>query len=353
MARRADRIYTVSRDSGAAYTGPQWQDNSTTKDRDTDDAGDFKHPIAYRREATMKVDASFSLGLPSGVTPNGDWIVKGDGPASYDFYRKWGVDDPNDTSDSMHVAGGTLYMSNEAAAAFPNWIDHFDTFDIAWTMSFDNGATWHDVGTTKNQVYTLLEAPRSDVTLYHTVAHLATGGAAKGQSDPAATVSAIFSDFSIDDEVRRVDGTAMVYDPGQVGHTASTPLSRTDGHGQCSALADLLHMTFGAHGISSTKRLIAPGAGYAGLKVADATVLGPTPLASPSTEFSFHVVVETDVIADRVFDASFGVYTDKGTAASVEDQWEASHVIDFILPGSPKMLVGSNPAGSQLVWTNW
>jgi hypothetical protein len=85
--------------------------------------------------------------------------------------------------------------------------------------------------------------------------------------------------------------------------------------------------------------------------VADDTVQGGVGLAFPSTAFLFHVVVETDLFPDRIFDASFGTITDKTTAPTVEQQWEDDHATDFVL--SPGGLRGSNPLGQQLDWRDW
>ncbi len=335
------RFYPVMKDDGTAYATTHWTDVDLNGDPDMPAS-----PVAYRREAEMVVAAEI---MWNGGGQN--LRVRGEGPEGYDFDAEMGVDDPPDDHDSLTLAGRPLTFAATADAGFKATIEHFDTFDIDWSVSADGGASWIWAGATKNQVYTLLEQPLPGVTLFHTVAHLATAPPVKGLSEPTAITNSIFGTF-LDDDVRRVDGVNIVYDPGQAGHTAITPLSRPDGRGQCSALADLFASMLWAHGIDATLREIKPDAGHIGFVVEDDTVLGGAPLSYPSTAFSFHVVVKASLLPDRVFDAPFGAITDKRAATpTIEQQWEDDHVVNFVLPSGA--LLGSNPAGQQLIWNNW
>ncbi len=159
---------------------------------------------------------------------------------------------------------------------------------------------------------------------------------------------AIFGEFT-DQSVIRVDGTPLIYDPGQAGHTAATPLSRQDGQGQCSAMSDLLFQTLSAQGVIATKRFVQPASPYARFQVKDALVLGGINLSVPNTQFGWHVLIKINADPDLIYDASFGAKTVRGAAATVEDQWESDHVIDFE-DGNTGNWIGSNPAGRDLIW---
>jgi hypothetical protein len=60
--------------------------------------------------------------------------------------------------------------------------------------------------------------------------------------------------------------------------------------------------------------------------------------------------VKADVYTDRIYDPSFGVKTDKGTAPTVDEQWENDRVKNFCRR-IDRGWIGSNPAGKQLSWS--
>ncbi len=233
---------------------------------------------------------------------------KGDGPAGYDFYAQMGFDDPNDPNASLTLGGNTLVFKDTAASPFPNWIDHFDTFDIDWSVSADGGATWIDAGTTKNQVYTFLDTPTT--TLYHTVAHLATAPPAKGLTDPAAVVDAIWTQFS-DNEVRRVvDPLETLMNPAAEGFVR----------------------TLAAHAIEATSTSVDPPGDRFAVKAMPAQGSGGADYVVGTLAdggFNFHEVVRVTLYANRIYDPSYGVLTIKSDGRSVELKYEDDNVTHF------------------------
>jgi hypothetical protein len=246
-ATDVNQIYDVYRDEKdpvlgvqTKYEAPQWQDADLSGEPDF-----LPYPAAYRRESTMLLTAQFNWTIANLGT---DLHVKGEGPGAYDFYA---ILDDNDPHRALSLAGSTLTLTDAADSAFTDTIEHFDTFNVKWSISMDNGQGWSAVGVTRNQVYTLLDTPTT--TLYHTVAHLATAPPAAGLSDPAAVVGAIWTQFA-DRDVRRVtDGHQLTYWENDQANATSTGDLLADGNGQCGSWAEFFRDTVRAHGISAQK----------------------------------------------------------------------------------------------------
>lgn len=329
-------IYPITKDDGSiVYNTLHWLDDNL--DGDVADTGDHYYPVAYKRQAAMVLERKFELVAPSSFSAAGtDLVVRGQGDGGYEF---WSGSNDTSGSDPKHtfVKGTTLLTTRDTASqAFPNWIDHFDPMTIKWSFSTDAGTNWNSVGDTKHKIYTFLDAPQD--ILYETVAKIATAGPVKGLSTPAAVVDAIWTEFA-DNDVRRVDGVQMSYShatgPGNValfGYTAPEMLARGDGRGQCTAWADLLLRTLGAHNIESTSTKVDPPDTRFAVKAMPAQGSGGAnylvgTLAAGG--FNFHQVLRVALFPDRIYDPSYGGLTTKSDARSVELKYEDENITHF------------------------
>jgi hypothetical protein len=341
-----------------------------------DIAAPHSWPISYER--SLPDETAYMLAKPvfafKGIV-TGVWEVQGN--------STFGSSDAVTLGPADLTQGdGTLSATVTSDQPIPDTIES-QSLTITWRVSFDGGKTWivAPVGVSANHLFvTGGSAPSAYETVLwlgsngeptglrphnpdedNLVSHSWPNGEANGMD--IAVADAIFTNFSGLD-TKRVDRTEMVYVPSQIGSTASVPLSRADGHGQCSSWADLLFDTLTAQGVAASKLLILPANPYNKFKVRNADVQGGIALAPPSTQFNFHVVVMISADPDRIYDASFGVTTDSGDAGTVELQWEEDHVIDFGFPAlagfSPtgaaifvEQWLGLNPAGQQLRWSPW
>ena len=256
---------------------------------------------------------------------------------------------------------GNVYASLEANAPLGDTIDFFDKFEIDWKVERTPIKTANAVGNppTTSETYgpsktTLYVTGAAASGAFHTVIDIGSRNARglNPTGNQLTVADLIFADFRDGNVTRAFDGRALIYDPAQAGHTAATPLSHPEGHGQCSALADLLYQALKYQGVAASKKGILPPVGYDQFRVKDAVVLGGVALSSPSTEFTFHVIVKLDADPTRIYDASFGVMTPKGASPTVEQEWEQLYVLDFHHQATATWF-GSNPPGQDLDWGDW
>jgi len=135
--------------------------------------------------------------------------------------------------------------------------------------------------------------------------------------------------------------------------SAPEMLARADGRGQCTAWADLLVRTLGAHDIDATTTRVDPPGDLFAVKAIPAQGSGGAnyvPGTLPAGGFNFHQVVRVGLFADRIYDPSFGGRTTKTDARSVELKYEDENISDFRFgPGNWVANVLGDPL--QLVFT--
>lgn len=248
-------FHAVSPDvGGSAYTAKQWR---------IENGQEIAEPISFTRNTTMTVSTTLS----SSFTPaNAQIMIRGDGPDGMDFPAT-AVDDPADVKiDNV-----------PADQAFANEVDVFDPsvgsgselLEIDWQISFDNGITWHDAGTSANPAYITLKNPLTS-DLYHTVVALSSKNADGEKEEDAQeseedlfqrVVDKIWAEFS-DRDVHRLPRnqqeeqdpslTQLTYYKDYLTPNYNTKMLLEDGDGRCTAWVDLFASMYKAQGISYT-----------------------------------------------------------------------------------------------------
>jgi hypothetical protein len=239
-------------------------------------------------------------------------------------------------------------LTDECSRKFENFIDHFDTFDIKWEMSFDDGNSWTHAGTTKNQVYVLLNEPKAPTHAaaisehFHTTLHLSTK-AAKGETDPVLVVGKIWDEFK-DNDVRQVGSSVpMKYShPAEIQRGETTQDLLGLGWGRCGGWARFFADTIRAQGIDANTSHIAPSVaplppdpGF----TYDRTTIKVNPSPAQGTgganygqvEFNDHAVTKVPAVPNTIYDPSYGGQPHTGASITVaEAQWEDSALAGII-----------------------
>jgi len=185
-------IYTVEKDAGGNYGTPHWKDTSDPPDGDADDAGDQNYPACYLRGSKMKVSTVFTLAPGVPAPPQANVRVRGFGPSAGkdDHGQELGDLDFGAVQPSSSGNGVITVENHACARSFQNKISFYNRMALRWEISLDAGNSWHQAGTTRNQVYATLAEPTA-ANLYHTVAHVSCL-AAKDQSQSQDTIDKIW-----------------------------------------------------------------------------------------------------------------------------------------------------------------
>ena len=345
QATDPDRIFGIVRDNGTAFPTIEWVDQSVNPNGQATDPGDVAAPVAYRRAATAVLEAQFALKGELASTNLGNVVVRGTGPDDIKFYADGDDTDPNTT---VTIDGSILSFKDTASAAFADAVDHFESFEVTWEVSFDNGSSFSPAGISQNQVYVLLDNPIAGTSLHHTSVHLGTT-AADGQSDAVEAVNTIWAEFA-DNLVKTVDGKLMEYNHDQgTGSTVAALLK--DAKGRCGAWARFMVESLGVQGIAATHLQVRPVThppapptlppGYEaytagdsqgrGIVMADAKAQGSggSVYANPIPLYADHSLVEINALpggstsfTNTVYDPSYGRKTEVGTQEATRKTWE-------------------------------
>jgi hypothetical protein len=334
------RYFPVAKDDGTGnYPNRQWY-NTNPPDRVATNPGDCQYPVAYKRGAKMQVMTKLKLQIGAGATPNENLVVKGEQANGYTFYRRFGHDDSGYT---MRLMGHELVMADDASSALANYIECFDTFDINWSVSYNNELSYNSVGTTKNQVYATLEKPTT--TAFHTLLHLSCKNA-KGLNNAATATAAIWSEFT-DNIVYKAQlpgttgaPTLLAYQHDALSFYDTRSFLRY-GKGRCGAWARFLVDMLGVQGLQATVSAINPNVtpptpppGYfydsAGLQVNPVPAQGSGGAAYTTVQFADHAVVKTNNVPNTIFDPSYGVSYTGGSMAVAEQAWEDGALAGFV-----------------------
>lgn len=261
-------FHVVRQDTGAgAYPAPHWKDMSSPADGDSEDMGDHRYPVIYKRGSVLVVN----LKVAAKATLNADLLagvrIRGMAGLGIRFPAK-----------EVSAAGESIAVTDETSeGSLPNQIDRLDPFEIIWEISFDSGATWDALGATAHRIYVTLDDPDVPSTsTYESIVDISCRNA-KGKTDAMAALDAIWSDFKSlrvtrkeRDGTNRPDGGAMFYwvndgDPlqlkisDQCRHATAmiNPMAEEDlrSIGNCSAWAELLAGTLQVQGVKTTKKI--------------------------------------------------------------------------------------------------
>lgn len=188
---------TIQKDDGTgAYTSPQWSSANTTN-----------APAAYVSGKAATVSSTFSL--TCSTVPDYVWI-KGTGPEAIEF--------PATKASVGTTSTHTItYPATQASKIFESGVVRFfKPFTIDWQISFDDGKTWKNAGSSKNTVYVTKTTPQTEFSntdvvfrWYHTVFDISCRNADK-KSAETDVISSVWSEFT-DHVVLNYNGDSLFY----------------------------------------------------------------------------------------------------------------------------------------------
>jgi hypothetical protein len=264
--------------SYAAEGVAEWYDenlNGTAGDA----AGERRYPVAYTRNDALKLSATIKVdvtGLPSGW--GDDVMVRATGNHN-------GIKIP---ATEATVTGDLITITNVSADSndkFHNKIDYLPSFELAWQVSLDRGASWIDVGTSSTPVYLTYKDPLRS-PLYHTVVHVGStnGKNATDHNNEQAVFDAIWGEFQ-SLEVHQVQWSdpsgeisnrrvLQYWGPNSVESGQTAKLLEV-GDGPCEAWANFLMDVLAAQGINSVFVAVTPNLPATGMLVKNWHFEGP------------------------------------------------------------------------------
>jgi hypothetical protein len=184
---------TIQKDDGTgAYGTPQWSSSNS-----------INAPVAYISGTSPTVSSSFSLTCSS--IPDYVWI-KGTGPDSIEFpATKVMVG-----TTSAHLIN---YPATKGSKTFDNGtVRFFKPFLINWQISFDEGTTWKEAGSSDNTLYVTKNNPQTasgNFKWYHSVFDISCRNAQKKSSE-TDIISSVWSEFT-DHIVLNYNGDSLFY----------------------------------------------------------------------------------------------------------------------------------------------
>lgn len=185
----------IRKDDGTgSYTAPHFIASSGTE-----------NPVAYVSGNAPRAAASFTIDC--GIVPDSIY-VRGVATDSINFSAIKVPVAPSATTIHAFDYPATTGSHVFTAAT----VRFFKPFVINWEMSFDNGVTWKNIGTSSNTLYVTRSAPQAEGTQfkwYHTVYDLSCRNA-QNKSLDTAIISKVWSEFT-DQIVLNHNGDSLFY----------------------------------------------------------------------------------------------------------------------------------------------
>lgn len=160
---------------------------------------------------------------------------------------------------------GTYRYHSAAAGNLPNVVKHYNDFEIDW-QTRQSGGNWESAGTTKNDLYLLLDSPRAP--LFHTPVHYGShyGAGSTNADQMIIAVWEYFETLSIkkQNETTHI-GAVEIKDFGKpltywANYTDSgarnTEVLLDNMNGTCGAFADILVATMQIQGIDQQEEFV-------------------------------------------------------------------------------------------------
>jgi hypothetical protein len=215
-------------------------------DSDGNGTAEVNVPVSFASGTKPVVRASLKMGIPYYTTHN--VLVR----VRTGTNQNWAPSSGTQTSPTE-----ILVENLELAEALPGAVFVDDFFNLQWEISFDNGGSWVNAGTTSHQVYVTLDRPQIS-PLYHTIVDVGTRRAigATTTDEVIDRVWADFADLRVFQVPRAKDGSGIstpsrlltYYGDPDTLNTYPWELLR-DGDGQCAAWTDLFLEVLAANGI--------------------------------------------------------------------------------------------------------
>ena len=158
--------------------------------------GDMQLPEAFVRGTKAKANVKLKVFDDSATKPD-EIEVRGFGDDGIDF----------PAAVASLGDDGYYHYSAEATQEFLNTVHHYDDFTIRWQVKLPGGE-WRDAGTSKNDIYLVLDEPAGNGPLSHTFVHVGSHYAA-GSMDEVGLINGVWSHFQGLD-VKRQDETTHI-----------------------------------------------------------------------------------------------------------------------------------------------
>ena len=222
--------FAVTQDSGAAFTGSDWDVSRTRQ----------ANPIAFQSGSNLKLLPTFNDPASSPPTAIRAQVTLGSSTNTYVLpwsERGKGIEIP------APVPAGT--------------VGYFENVQVNWSVSYDS-ETWEDAGTSTHEIYFTRGTPQAGLA-QETLFWVACSSC-HGKSTDEDIIDGIWSKFSTGSgpaNLCRRDGTPMkywgekAYADGVNYFTARKLIEDNDG--RCGAWTDLLHSALSLNSISSLK----------------------------------------------------------------------------------------------------
>ncbi|MDA3873262.1 MAG: hypothetical protein PF795_04815 [Kiritimatiellae bacterium] len=314
----------IKTDSGDTYTGSDWLDTHPF-DGTISGENEKRQPVSYTSGEKITVSAKFKIdAYDASQIDTTDIKIRGTGPDGFKIGDPEEGITPNLVGTNLTI--GATVSEGETKFA-DDKVKYYSNFDILWEISFDDGDTWIEVGSSDNMLYVTYMEPI--VTPVHTLLHIGTVNA-DGEDDNGTIVSEIFKKFE-ELEVYKVNpttganlGPALRYwetlnPPGSVAGLLE------DGEGTCEAWSTFFKLIIQTQGIMGSTTSILSVKMIGGVYMIDSGMIvkpenhgqgnnGENPPAT--NRFNNHAVI---LHGGVLYDPSYGI---KKSGENQQIDWE-------------------------------
>ncbi len=308
-------------------------------------------PVVYKRGATMVAERRIAITAPDAFLASDDSVkvLRGtpSGASRYEFVaRSDGA--MGDASYAFERIGGRIVVRDAAAEHLNTAVEYRDLI-IPWQFSVDGGTTFVNLGSSTNQLYSLLQTPLDGVEakIRHTSVHVSTVAAMNRITEDGVLI-AVWDEFK-DRSVRKA--------PVRVGDEPGAELVythfgfATDNfnkfflgvEGTCQSWSRFLADALALHGIGFQVMDIRtndaqearpapsdPAYSYlqaGGIDVGRVPAQGSGGEVYTTTTFSFHSVLVVASRPTEIFDPSYGRLWAGTTLADALSAWEIESLV--------------------------
>ena len=243
----------IKKDDGSgSYTTPNWTA-----------ALPNKSPVAYVSGNAPSVSASFTFECANAP---GTINIRGEASDSITF--------PSQKIILKSSSGNAYkfdYLETVGSHVFkPEEVRFFKPFVINWQVSFDNGATWRNIGETKTTLYVLYKAPQAEVgefQWFHTVYDLSCRNA-QYKANEKDVIAGIWTEF-LDHIVLNYNDDSLFYYKTKAPQYVSLAQLLKYRDAQCYTFAQLFLAAIKIQGIVRTNNYIQlwPNGSACGIKI--------------------------------------------------------------------------------------
>ena len=224
--------FSVTQDSGAAFTGSDWVLSRTRQ----------ANPVAFQSGSALKIVPTFRL--PDSTVPARIQALVTLGNSTNTYTLAWS-ECGNGIEIPAPVPAGT--------------VGYFENATIVWKVCYDeNSDTWEDVGTSTHEIYFTRGEPLTGES-QETLFWVACSGAS-GKTNGEMIINSIYSAFQSLHILRKSDKKLLSYWGGSseedIAKSTATLLADPNGDGNCQAWSSFFRDAIRLHGIVSNRKKV-------------------------------------------------------------------------------------------------